>query len=97
MHDKDRVKVSSVSVSLHSMMRAIVKGDRDDHKEVEIKIKVLLTMHSKFNNDVNNAEDNDDAVPRWIAICNFLNLLNVLNQIKLHGKVKDAWEGAMLG
>ena len=78
------------------MTCSAMKGDSDNCEEVERAIKVFITMHSKFDDDINNAEGNKDEVPRWITSCNFINLLNTPNQLKLYETIQDAWEGGML-
>ena len=49
----------SVALVLNHMTCAVINGSSDDCEEADRKVKMLITTHAKFNDDLNSMQSNN--------------------------------------
>ena len=90
--------IMPVLISFHYLVSLIMTSNKENIEKITIGIKIFLTLiHNLDKKMWEEKNEEGEFVPIWITKYNFINLLNVTQQIAMFGKVKNLWEGGALG
>ena len=90
--------VRRMLLMMWAMMSHLMGMTESSESEVEISeqiIRLFLTSVSKF--DANMGSHNDRKLPIWVSQYNFTSLINLPEQIKILGPIRNRWEGGLRG
>ena len=86
---------------LSQMVSAVMTctGAENDIRDTEYEIKMFLSLVNIIDTSMNGTASKKRIrwKPKWIAMYNFICLLNIPDIIRKYGPIRNIWEGAVQG
>ncbi|KAL7556244.1 hypothetical protein ACA910_017467 [Epithemia clementina (nom. ined.)] len=78
--------------SLHSLLQIVMRTGEDaiNTEKIDFRVKRFLSCYAKVDHGLQSSEDSHEK-PSWVALYNFMSLLNLPDAVRQFGPLRNIW------